>query len=568
MTPLTLEGRDLIDDLLDEQASFSAVETFAQRHDAGDLPEQARYYKELLPASAPGPGQQYAFRVDLDACSGCKACVAGCHSMNGLDDGETWRDVGQLVGVSGDHERPLDGLIQDIAGAQTEIPGVQHITTACHHCVDPGCLSGCPVKAYDKDPVTGVVVHLDDQCIGCQYCIFKCPYDVPKYSPERGIVRKCDMCTGRLAEGEAPACVAACPTQAISIQLVEVQDIEKRGGDGVSMPGAPDPTYTLPTTQYVGERAQALTTTTESADAKTPQPEHAHTPLIAMLTLTQAAVGVLIAAVALDVLAALGLALGFGGAPRLAVVGAATAAGLAGLISSTLHLGRPQYAFRALLGLRTSWLSREIAGFGGWFNTVLLYAGLLVLAPDLWGGAPRLLLGGGVVLTGLAAVFCSGMIYYDTPRPLWARWQTLASCYLTAAVLGGTGALVLSAWPDALPRAVAVLLAITAAAATWLQFKSARSVGQDPALRGSHQLLSGPLGPLVDLRNKLGVAGAFVLAPLAALLVLIGAPAALAGVVALTGFAATAAGEAIARTLFFTAVVAPKMPGQPQAAAA
>ena len=56
--------------------------------------------------------------------------------------------------------------------------------------------------AYDKDPETGIVRHLDDQCIGCQYCVLKCPYDVPKYSERLGIVRKCDMCVGRLRAGE------------------------------------------------------------------------------------------------------------------------------------------------------------------------------------------------------------------------------------------------------------------------------------------------------------------------------------------------------------------------------
>ena len=52
--------------------------------------------------------------------------------------------------------------------------------------------------AYDKDPITGIVSHLDDQCIGCSYCIFTCPYEVPKFSSSRGIVRKCDLCQGRL----------------------------------------------------------------------------------------------------------------------------------------------------------------------------------------------------------------------------------------------------------------------------------------------------------------------------------------------------------------------------------
>jgi ferredoxin len=81
-----------------------------------------------------------------------------------------------------------------------------------HHCVDPACLSGCPVLVYDKYPATGIVRHLDDQCIGCQYCVMKCPCEVPRYSARRGIVRKCDMCGNRLSQGEAPACVQACPS--------------------------------------------------------------------------------------------------------------------------------------------------------------------------------------------------------------------------------------------------------------------------------------------------------------------------------------------------------------------
>ena len=200
----------LVDRLLQEQAELTAVERFAQRHETAESPARAKYYHELIPLSRPGPNEQYAFRVDLDSCSGCKACVAACHEQNGLDEEETWREVGLLVGTDAD------------------FPILQHVTTACHHCLEPGCLAGCPVRAYDKDPATGIVRHLDDQCIGCQYCVWTCPYEVPRFNSAKGIVRKCDMCQQRLAVDEAPACVQSCPSQAISIELVRIDEARHR----------------------------------------------------------------------------------------------------------------------------------------------------------------------------------------------------------------------------------------------------------------------------------------------------------------------------------------------------
>ena len=165
----------VLNQALEDQSDMTAVEEFAFKKDLRRLPAEASRYSRLIPKASPGPGQQYAFEVNLDQCTGCKACVTACHNENGLDEDETWRTVGVLH------------------GAAPGGPAVQHVTSACHHCLDPACINGCPVKAYEKDPATGVVKHLEDQCIGCQYCIFKCPYDVPKYSKKRGIVHKCDM---------------------------------------------------------------------------------------------------------------------------------------------------------------------------------------------------------------------------------------------------------------------------------------------------------------------------------------------------------------------------------------
>jgi len=139
----------LLQQFLREQQELTAVERFSQLHESSEMPAQAKYYSSLLPVTKPKSGQQYGFSVDLDRCTGCKACVTACHSLNGLEDGETWRAVGLLHGGS------------------AAAPMQQTVTTACHHCIEPACMEGCPVNAYEKDAVTGIVRHLDDQCIGC-----------------------------------------------------------------------------------------------------------------------------------------------------------------------------------------------------------------------------------------------------------------------------------------------------------------------------------------------------------------------------------------------------------------
>src|SRR5687768_10589117 len=89
----------LIDELLADQQTLTAVERFSRLHEGGQLDHaQGQYYRNLIPLEKPRSGEQYAFTVDLDACSGCKACVTACHSLNGLDESETFRDVGGLVG--------------------------------------------------------------------------------------------------------------------------------------------------------------------------------------------------------------------------------------------------------------------------------------------------------------------------------------------------------------------------------------------------------------------------------------------------------------------------------------
>ena len=541
-----------IDLVLRRQQDLTAVEKFAQRHADKDEPLQAKYYRDLIPLGAPGAGQQYAFEVDLDRCSGCKACVTACHELNGLDEEETWRSVGLLH------------------GGTSRLPVLQHVTSACHHCLDPACLYGCPVNAYEKDPVTGIVKHLDDQCIGCQYCIFKCPYDVPKYSKARGIVRKCDMCSGRLAVGEAPACVQACPTRAIRITLVDRQAVVEDSEANLFLPGAPEPGYTLPTTVYTTRRA--LPRNMLPADHYAVTPGHGHRALVVMLVLTQMSVGAFVMDLVLD-------ALGDGPvmlATRPVRVIAALLVGLLGSGAAVGHLGRPLYAFRAVIGLRTSWLSREIVAFGLFTACAAAYGAEVGLEALGWhlvdtGGALHL----GAAVWGLLGVFCSVMIYVDTRRPFWSLPLTGAKFALTGVILGLPAALLVSLLgASALdsPSAPAAMEPLVRAALRWLLAAMLAKLAVEglvlfhrrdkkhTPLKRTALLLLGELGAVFLGRVVLGVVGG-VLLPAVLIAGPDGFPPITSGAIVALILVLTLAGELLERSLFFTASVAPKMPG-------
>lgn len=555
------EEFSLIDLVLRRQQE-TAVETFSRLHDDHGTPAQARYYRDLIPAAAPGKGEQYAFEVNLDSCTGCKACVTACHSLNGLEEDETWRKVGLLF------------------GGNSRLPVLQHVTAACHHCMEPACMEGCPVQAYEKDPITGIVRHLDDQCIGCQYCILKCPYDVPRYSKSKGIVRKCDMCTHRLADGEAPACVQACPNQAIRITIVQHEVVAKKSAENLFLPGAPEPGYTKPTTVYKSRKP--MPGNLLPADYWSVTPQHSHLPLVYMLVLTQMSAGAFL--VEQILMAGFGFSPGAGGAAvHMAHAVAALLIGIVGLVAAIFHLGRPLYAFRAMIGLRTSWLSREILAFNGFAGAASMYTA--AACAHLVGiDVPRpieQMLGAAAALAGLVGVACSAMIYADTRRPFWDLLITGPKFLGTAVVLGLPSSLLISIAATLFSRNHGVhdvmdgggrmicgwLLGVAVAKLAFesLIFVSLRHRTPTP-LKRTALLMTGELGLATMQRYFSGLVGGVVLPGLLLLEHKFAPggyhPAYTAVIVALS-LAMLLAGELLERYLFFTAVVAPKMPGAP-----
>jgi formate dehydrogenase iron-sulfur subunit len=571
VTDLTLRPEEVVDD-------GSAVDRFERWWESWDevgsaATGRAATYRALLPATAPAAGQQYRFEVDLDRCTGCKACVTACHSLNGLDDGETWRSVGVLTG--GTALGRWIGRIGDLGTAEPEptpAPALapvwsQHVTTACHHCVEPACLAGCPVDAYEKDPVTGIVAHLDDQCIGCRYCMLTCPYEVPSFNARLGVVRKCDMCTHRLAEGEPPACVQGCPTEAISIGLTDpALDVDPAADHSLRLvPTAPRSHLTTPTTVY--RTTRQIPDDAVAGDDHRLSPAHNHPPLVAMLVLTQLSVG----AVAF---AQFGGWFGGwfgpgGGLPAEAAVVAFLTANLA-MGAAVLHLGRPLVAWRAVLGIGHSWLSREIVAFGAYAGLAgAAAASAFGILPSSWQGV----LGAATVVSGLIGLWCSACLYAVTGHPLWRIDRTVLRFGVTAVATGAaTVAAVACAasgftGPDdtstidstaiGIAAAVSVLVSVLVLVLATDVFVARHTGGRDALGRSAH-LLAHQLRGQVRVSMVLALVGV-VLAVVAATL---GAsdPTVGAAVWSVTVVALTAAAW-IERELFFTADAPDRMPG-------
>ena len=103
-----------------------------------------------------------------------------------------------------------------------------------------------------------------------------------------------------------------------------------------------------------------------------------------------------------------------------------------GLLSSTLHLGNPQRAWRALSQWRSSWLSREGA------MAIVTFVPLLVSAWASVIDSRHLVLPGlvGTVFC-LGTVYCTAMIYASLKSVQAWHTQLTPLCYLLFAAAGG-----------------------------------------------------------------------------------------------------------------------------------
>jgi len=148
--------------------------------------------------------------IDTTTCIGCKACEVACVEWNGYQFHETTFDntyqtmpetAWNFWNLIKFNEVETDGGLQWLMRKDQ-----------CMHCEEPGCLIACPADGAIVQYTNGIVDFNQANCIGCQYCVTGCPFNIPKFNEATKKVYKCTLCSDRVGAGLEPACIKSCPT--------------------------------------------------------------------------------------------------------------------------------------------------------------------------------------------------------------------------------------------------------------------------------------------------------------------------------------------------------------------
>jgi Fe-S-cluster-containing dehydrogenase component/DMSO reductase anchor subunit len=270
------------------------------------------------------------FEFNINKCVGCHACVVACSIENKTVPDIQWRGI-TSINPTGFPDIPL-----------------LHLSLACNHCTDAPCMKNCPALAYSYDKISGAVIHHAEKCIGCKYCTWACPYDAPKFNIKSRIIEKCTFCYNRINELLKPACANLCPTGALDF-IDAPEDIEYSGIIGFTDTGIKpsikiiprqkgNPVLVCSEPQFIESHKVAKKTTSKISLS--------HEWPLAFFTLLAV------------LLVSFFTASTFGkiGIDHIVFI----VSGISGMLLSLFHLGKKFRAWRSILNLKNSWLSREI----------------------------------------------------------------------------------------------------------------------------------------------------------------------------------------------------------------
>lgn len=187
-------------------------------------------------------GEPIATLLDISRCVACEECVHACRESNQAKYPRPekpfpkmyparvpvmdWSEKQDVI----DRLTPYNWLyiqtaVVKVDGEDREI----NIPRRCMHCVNPPCVKLCPWGAA-RQHKNGVSVIDPDICLGGSKCKTVCPWHIPERQTGvglyldilpafagNGVMYKCDRCYSRLAQGEVPACIEACPESVQSI---------------------------------------------------------------------------------------------------------------------------------------------------------------------------------------------------------------------------------------------------------------------------------------------------------------------------------------------------------------
>lgn len=187
---------------------------------------------------------QKGWKIALDKCIGCTACMISCKSENNTAPVESQQPSPGGGGTKATAVNYRDVIWREV-GAYPNVKR-EFITVSCNHCEKPACIVSCPVGAITKRPSDGIVLLDTEACIGCRYCAWACPYGAPQFNSATGKMEKCTFCVQRVDAGLEPACVTTCVGKALYVE--ESFEVSKSGENAPK--GFSDASLTRPSVRF------------------------------------------------------------------------------------------------------------------------------------------------------------------------------------------------------------------------------------------------------------------------------------------------------------------------------